>query len=72
MVFTRTGGGHVGIVVGETQTGSLLVLGGNQGDSVKISAFERNRVAAYRWPVDADPPIYQLAKGDATKSASEA
>lgn len=72
VVFDRIGGGHVGMVVGETPTGNLLVLAGNQGDSVKISVFERNRATAYRWPVDTDPPSYQLAKGDGVKSTSEA
>ena len=72
VVFSRTGGGHVGIVVGETDTGKLLVLGGNQGDQVKISAFDRSRVTAYRWPPVADVPNYQLAKGDAAMSTSEA
>lgn len=73
VVFTRTGGGHVGLLVGETTAGSLLVLGGNQGDSVRVSAFSRDRVAAYRWP-PGEPmaTTYQLAKGDGVMSKSEA
>lgn len=51
VVFSRDGGGHVGFVVGEDEKNRLMVLGGNQGDSVKISPFERNRVVAYRWPL---------------------
>jgi uncharacterized protein (TIGR02594 family) len=50
VVFGREGGGHVGIVVGQTPAGLLLVLGGNQGDAVNIAAFNRNRAIAYRWP----------------------
>lgn len=50
VVLSRQGGGHVGLVVGVTPAGSLLVLGGNQGDAVSIAAFLRDRVVAYRWP----------------------
>ena len=51
VVFERTGGGHVGLVVGIEPGGRLLVLGGNQGDRVCIAPFDRSRVLAYRWPV---------------------
>jgi len=50
VVFSRDGCGHVGFVVGVDEKNRLMVLGGNQGDSVKISPFERNRVVSYRWP----------------------
>lgn len=50
VVFTRTGGGHVGFVVGQDSKGNLLVLGGNQQDQVKVSAFGVDRVTGYRWP----------------------
>lgn len=49
-VFTREGGGHVGFVVGQTASGDLLILGGNQGDAVNIKAFKRDRVSGFRWP----------------------
>lgn len=52
VVFARTGGGHVGFVVGEDEKGRLMVLGGNQGDAVTIAPFDANRVAGYRWPDD--------------------
>jgi uncharacterized protein (TIGR02594 family) len=52
VVFTRKGGGHVGLVVGTDQQGRLLVLGGNQGDAVSVAAFSTERVIAYRWPDD--------------------
>ena len=29
---------------------NLMVLGGNQGDAVKVSPFDVSRVAGYRWP----------------------
>lgn len=41
--------GHVGIVVGKDRHGNLMVLGGNQGDSVNIKPFGKNRVLGYRW-----------------------
>lgn len=50
VVFEREGGGHVGLVVGQATDGRLMVLGGNQGDTVSIVPFERSRVIAYRWP----------------------
>lgn len=50
VVFERDGGGHVGLVVGVDGRGSLMVLGGNQGDMVKISPFAISRVAGYRVP----------------------
>jgi uncharacterized protein (TIGR02594 family) len=64
---------HVGFVVGETATGDLLVIGGNQNDSVKVSKFKRSSARAYRWPLGAPyPNIYELARGDAAASTSEA
>jgi uncharacterized protein (TIGR02594 family) len=53
VVFERKGGGHVGLVVGETPDGRLMVLGGNQGDAVNVAPFYRGRVLGYRWPVEA-------------------
>lgn len=50
-VFTRDGGGHVGFVVGKDEVGRLLVLGGNQSDSVCVKSFPQSRVSGYRWPI---------------------
>lgn len=50
VVFERQGGGHVGFVVGQDDNGRLLVLGGNQNNSVNITPFDKARVAGYRWP----------------------
>jgi len=44
--------GHVGIVVGKTKDGGLLLNGGNQGDAVSIAKFDPKRVLDYRWPSD--------------------
>jgi len=54
VVFERTGGGHVGLVVGEARDGRLMVLGGNQSNSVNIAPFDRARVLGYRWPAETD------------------
>jgi uncharacterized protein (TIGR02594 family) len=73
VVFARKGGGHVGIVTGETTNGDLLVLGGNQGDAVNIRAFPRARVIAYRWPPGRElPRQFELAKGSADQTTGEA
>lgn len=50
VVFNRAGGYHVGFCVGKNRAGQLLILGGNQNDSVKVSAFNLERVAGYIWP----------------------
>lgn len=49
-VLTRDGGGHVGFVVGQSDVGDLMILGGNQSDAVNIKAFSPHRVTSYRWP----------------------
>lgn len=66
VVFTRTGGGHVGFVVGEDKNGNLLVVGGNQGDSVNVKSFLKSRVSGYRYPIGYTPN-YTLPIGDATE-----
>lgn len=43
----KDGGGHVGIL-DHIQDGKAYVLGGNQGDSVKISAFPADQISAVR------------------------
>lgn len=57
VVFERTGGGHVGIVLGLNSAGNLMVLGGNQGDCVSIRAFDRSRAIGYRWPPGKPLPL---------------
>jgi uncharacterized protein (TIGR02594 family) len=48
-VFGRTGGGHVGFVVGQDSFGNLRVLGGNQNDCVCIRTFPRSAALGYRF-----------------------
>jgi uncharacterized protein (TIGR02594 family) len=47
LVFERTGGGHVGIYVGEDAS-AWHVLGGNQGDQVSIVRIAMGRLLAAR------------------------
>jgi uncharacterized protein (TIGR02594 family) len=48
-VFKRTGGHHVGIVVG-IGNGFVWLLGGNQGDAVTIAKYSTAKLIAYRCP----------------------
>jgi uncharacterized protein (TIGR02594 family) len=41
--------GHVGFVVGETDSG-LVLLGGNQRNAVTVQVFARSRLLGFRWP----------------------
>ena len=78
--MSRQGGGHVAFVVGEvSKGGDLLLLGGNQGNSVSIARFPRSRITAYTWPdigngspSQPDPSRYTLPIGTAAYSSSEA
>lgn len=41
--------GHVAFYVGDG-TSNIRLLGGNQGDQVKVSTFPKTMVLSYRWP----------------------
>ncbi len=66
MTFTRAGGGHVGLYVGEDKT-HFHILGGNQGNSVRISRIEKDRLSDTRWPKTGEPErpgrVYLTAAG---------
>lgn len=49
-VLDRRGGGHVGFVIGKDAAGNIMLLGGNQGDMVQVSAFAPERITGYYWP----------------------
>jgi len=57
-VLTRgdptSGFGHVGFVVGITDT-HIALLGGNQSNAVSVRHFPRSQVLGYRWPVAVTP-----------------
>lgn len=66
--------GHVGFVVGRSDGGDLLVLGGNQSNAVSVAAFPRSRVLGYRWPAAEPMPGWnvELPAAIAAVSTSEA
>lgn len=73
VVFTRTGGGHVGFCVGIDHAGRLLILGGNQGDRVSIAPFDRARVAGFRRvPYAGARPVLPVVADRRLSSVSEA
>lgn len=62
LVFSREGGGHVGIYVGEDAK-CYHVLGGNQGNAVCIVRIPKERLmAARRPPMNAIPKCVQKIK----------
>jgi len=80
-VFTRTGGGHVAIVVGIDKYGNIMCLGGNQSDQVSIIPFNIARNPVWIWPPMANgvrsaplPERYSLPllKSDGKVSVNEA
>jgi uncharacterized protein (TIGR02594 family) len=57
-VFTRSGGGHVGVVIGFSPDGKFVyVLGGNQSNQVNITKIETKRLYAVRRPIYKNPPL---------------
>lgn len=57
LVFTRSGGGHVGFYVGEDKD-NFLVYGGNQSNAVGFAWIAKSRLAGvrrYKWRVG--PPL---------------
>lgn len=50
LVFSRSGGGHVGFYVGENKT-SYLVFGGNQSNSVSLAWIAKDRCISIRKPI---------------------
>lgn len=76
LVFTREGGGHVGLYVGEDAT-HFHVLGGNQSNSVCLTRIAKDRLAlgGMRWPKGPELPPAQpvwLSPSGAPVSRNEA
>ena len=42
--------GHVGFLVGETAE-RMVLLGGNQSNSVSVAAYDKSRLLGLRWPI---------------------
>lgn len=50
LTFTRNGGGHVGLYVGEDAQ-AYHVLGGNQGNTVSVKRIAKSRLSQARRPI---------------------
>jgi len=48
--------GHVGFLVGVNMHGHPVVLGGNQGNRVSVTVFDKSRVVEYRYPKGMEIP----------------
>lgn len=70
VVFSRQGGGHVGLVVGVDRAGRLMVLGGNQGNRVCVAPFDPSRVISYQWPSEAEIVVASLPVLTSTAASS--
>lgn len=55
LTFTRSGGGHVTLYVGE-DTAAFHCLGGNQSDAVTITRIAKSRLYAARRPLYREQP----------------
>ena len=55
-VFTRQGGGHVGLIVGHDAT-HLHILGGNQSNGVNVLRIAKDRLTGMRWPTGVAIPL---------------
>lgn len=76
LVFTREGGGHVGLYAGE-RSDAYRVLGGNQSNAVTETWIAKDRLAkgGIRWPTAEPMPMggrIMLANGGALLSKNEA
>lgn len=71
LIFQRTGGGHIGLYVGEDDT-HFHVLGGNQGDKVCIERIPKFSCVDVRWPEEVEPfgsPLILSANGTPTNTS---
>ena len=48
VILERPGGGHVFILLGISPTGNPIGIGGNQGNSVSIAEFDKDRIVGVR------------------------
>lgn len=68
-VFGRQGGGHVGMMMGASNT-HFYILGGNQSNQVSITPISRKRFIAARWP-DGVPAKFVALPGMSGGTVSE-
>lgn len=72
LVFTRSGGGHVGMYVGEDDA-CYHVVGGNQSNQFNVTRIAKDRLTEARRPVYRNQPksvkrIYLAATGTVSKN----
>lgn len=73
LIFTRRGGGHVGLYAGE-DSAAYYVLGGNQGDCVSIVRIAKNRLLAARrckWKIKQPAEVRRVHFTDRDHGLSE-
>lgn len=72
LTFIREGGGHTGLYIGEDKF-CFHVLGGNQGDMVKVSRIAKDRCIAARRPIwkTSQPVNVRVIKLEATGAISK-
>ena len=51
---------HVAFVAGIRTDGRIMLLGGNQNDSVTIAPFHDRAIIQYRWPANLEAPTSAL------------
>lgn len=52
---------HVGIIAGQDAKGNIVMIGGNQNDSVKYSSFKREVFQGYRCPLVTVKECYEMS-----------
>lgn len=55
--------GHVGFALAQNEH-DIMILGGNQRDSVNVTPFKNQEILGYRWHQDFDLAINQTSLGD--------
>lgn len=72
-IFSRNGGGHVGIIVGH-DADTLHILGGNQQNMVSVARIAKDRLLEIRYPSTGGPigPVLTFSTLKTTISRNEA
>lgn len=71
-IKSRTGGGHVCIVVGKDKNGNLYCVGGNQNDEVNIRLYKKDDFIDFRVPTNYSKevlPYYALVDNAGSREA---
>ena len=72
-IKSRSGGGHVCFVVGQSKKGKYLYcLGGNQGDAVTIRKYKKNVFSDFRIPKNQEAIALSVYTGEVARGNREA